>query len=293
MNGSARISPTAHYTAYVWARHGLGPDVLATPLGAALYLSLRPANLAWEQWSSRPSLDQMLLARHRSIDWLLEREIRAGRVAQVLEVAAGLSPRGVGLSGRYPRLRYVEADLPAMAAHKRGLLEQAGLLAPDHRVVEVDALAGSGDDSVAAVAARELRPDAGTALVTEGLIGYFDGPAVRGMWTRFAEVLARFPAGVYLSDLHLAGEVGGMRGAAAFRCLLSAFVQGATHLHFDDDAAAVAALRAAGFAEPYVHGMDSPALAAACVPARERGHVVRVIEAWARPAGAPRDGGGA
>jgi len=282
MSNSARISPTAHYTAYVWARHGLGPAALATPLGAALHLALAPMNLAWEYCASRPSLDQMLLARHRCIDWLLEREIRAGRVGQVLEVAAGLSPRGVRLTARHPGLGYVEADLPAMAAHKRALLEQAGLQQERLRVVEVDALAESGDLAVGEVAARALKPEVGTALVTEGLLGYFDDTTIRGMWSRFAAVLARFPAGVYLSDLHLAGEVAGMRGTGVFRFLLGAFVQGQTYLHFADETAAVAALREAGFPVAELHRVDSPALAGAEVPARDRGHVVRLIEARTR-----------
>lgn len=284
MAGSERISPTAHYTAYVWARHGLGPEALATPYGALLHLALSPMNLAWERWSARPSLDQMLLARHRGIDWLLEREIRAGRVGQVLEIAAGLSPRGLRLTARYPALRYVEADLPAMIAEKRRLLSAAGLSRPGLELVEVDALAETGPLAVDAVAARALREDTGTALLTEGLLGYFDRAAVCGMWARFAAALARFPAGVYLSDLHLGGEVGGMRGTALFRWLLSAFVQGPTYVAFETEADARSALAGAGFGVACVHAMDGPALAGAQVPARERRHVVRIVEARARPA---------
>lgn len=293
MAGSERISPTAHYTAYVWARHGLGPDALATPLGALLHLSLAPMNLAWERWSSRPSLDQMLLARHRAIDWLLEREIRAGRVGQVLEIASGLSPRGLRLTARHPALRYVEADLPTMVREKRRLLAEAGLSRPGLELVEVDALVDTGPLAVQAVASRALREDTGTALVTEGLLGYFDRTAVCAMWRRFAAALSRFPCGVYLSDLHLAGEVGGMRGTALFRWLLAAFVQGATYVSFASEAEARSALEGAGFEVAWVHAMDAPALAGADVPGRERRHVVRVVEARVRPdrSVAPQSGG--
>jgi len=51
----------------------------------------------------------------------------------VIEVAAGLSPRGWRFRRRYgDRLTYVEADLPAMAARKRGALERMGSLGDRH-----------------------------------------------------------------------------------------------------------------------------------------------------------------
>ena len=75
MPDSSRISPTAHYTSYVWFRHGMSHPALATPLGARLHLALRPMNLVYGQISKRPNLDMMLLARHRVIDKLLERAL--------------------------------------------------------------------------------------------------------------------------------------------------------------------------------------------------------------------------
>ena len=42
MSGSEAISPTAHYTGYVWARNGLSHRELATVEGRVLYESLRP-----------------------------------------------------------------------------------------------------------------------------------------------------------------------------------------------------------------------------------------------------------
>ncbi len=104
MSDSSRISPTAHYTATVWLRHGLSHPALATARGVRLHAALRPMNAWYERFSTSPSLDMMLLARHLSLDALLEREIRAGRVGQVIEVAAGLSPRGARFARRFPDL---------------------------------------------------------------------------------------------------------------------------------------------------------------------------------------------
>jgi hypothetical protein len=43
---AARISPTAHYTGYVWARNGLSHPGLITREGRVLFASLQPAMLA-------------------------------------------------------------------------------------------------------------------------------------------------------------------------------------------------------------------------------------------------------
>jgi len=278
---SSRISPTAHYTGWVWYRNRMSHPALATPLGRVLHGALRPLNVAWERLGSRPSLDMMLLARHRVIDLLLERAIAAGEVGQVIEVAAGLSPRGLRFAGRHPTLRYLEADLPEMAAHKRRVLTGAGVLGARHEVVEIDALADAGPSSLDALAAR-LDPALGTAIVTEGLLGYFDTPSVEGMWRRFARALGRFPAGLYLSDFHVGDDVGGMRSARYFRVLLSAFARGKVYTHYRSAADAEQALRAAGFASARLHRPADHAHEVE-IPGAERGHVVRLIEARTAP----------
>jgi O-methyltransferase involved in polyketide biosynthesis len=275
---SSRISPTAHYTSFVWYRAGMSHKVLTSPLGRALHLALLPMNLGYERLGSRPNLDMMLLARHRVIDHLLEREIAAGRVGQVIEIAAGLSPRGFTFARRHPGIRYVEADLPDMAETKRKRLEEAGLRGVNHDVVALDALAESGEGSLAALAAS-LDQTRGTAIITEGLIGYFDRASVEGMWRRFATALARFPHGVYLSDLNLGGDIGTMRTAKVFRKILETFARGQVHLHYEAPEEADAALRAAGFKRAEVHLPQD--FRDVDVPGRDRGHVVRLVEAWA------------
>src|SRR3989440_11894372 len=92
-SSSDAISPTAHYTAYVWARNGLSHPALSTAEGRVLFESLRPLMIATGALRG-VSLEAYLLARHRAIDALLERAIERGDVSQVIEVACGLSPRG-------------------------------------------------------------------------------------------------------------------------------------------------------------------------------------------------------
>jgi O-methyltransferase involved in polyketide biosynthesis len=225
------ISPTAHYTGYVWFAHGQSHEAFATRTGRLMYHALRGPN-AIAQRASLPTLEGMLLARHRLIDRELAASIEAGEISQVVEVAAGLSPRGWRFRTRYgDRITYVEADLPGMLANKRRILAELGGETTHHRTAEIDALAESGATSIAGLC-DTLDPARGTAIITEGLINYFDTPTVLGMWRRFAAALRRFPTGLYLSDLLLrAGNDGAF--VTGFQWLLSAFVRGKVHMHFD------------------------------------------------------------
>ena len=193
----------------------------------------------------RPDLDALLLARHHAIDTLLERAIDAGEVSQVVEIAAGLSPRGWRFASRYGSdLTYVETDLPGMTRRKEDLLARAGLMGPGHRVRVLDAFASTGPNSLDALA-DELDPDQGTAVITEGLVNYFPMSNVVTLWNSVGSTLHRFPRGLYLTDLHLDQAPGAVTATAKF--LIQAFVRGNVYLHFDGEQDAIAALREAGF----------------------------------------------
>lgn len=241
---SVRISPTAHYTGYAWLTHGLSHPAFATQTGRFLYRALAPANKAMAA-AGQATIDGFLLARHHLIDALLRQAIERGEVSQVIEVACGLSPRGFRFSAEHgARLTYIEADLPAMAAKKRDLLARAGGGSAHHRVVEIDAMVDAGPTSIDAIAAA-LDPARGTAIITEGLLNYFDPTSVARMWRRFARALARFPQGRYFSDLHLAGDARPLE--RLFAGLLGVFVRGKIHFHFADEADALRELEIAGF----------------------------------------------
>ena len=244
MSGSEAVSPTAHYTGYVWARNGLSHPELETLEGRILFESLRPA-MAVNAALGRGTLESYLLARHRAIDALLEQAIEQRGVRQVIEVAAGLSPRGWRFVRSHPELTYVEADLRGMTARKRRALERIGSDPQRHLVRELDVLRDGGPGSLAAVAA-DLDSQQALAIITEGLLGYLPTDAVKGIWRRFASTLDGFPAGEYISDIH----IGAAQDAAvrAFRVLLSAFVRGRVHLHFESQEEVVEELQAAGFA---------------------------------------------
>jgi O-methyltransferase involved in polyketide biosynthesis len=251
--GSDAISPTALYTGHVWARNGLSFPELETTRGRLMYETVRPAMIA-RSLLGAPTIEEYLLARHAALDQTLERAIAQDGVSQVIEVAAGLSPRGTRFTRRHGALTYVEVDLPDMASSKREALDRMGDLNERHRVEDTDALRDGGPGSIAAVA-KTLDPKRGAAMVTEGLLGYFPTDAVLGMWGRFAAALSEFPTGVYVAELHLRDTME-TPIVRMFRAALSAFVRGSVHMHFANPDEAIAAALGAGFASADVRRAD-------------------------------------
>jgi O-methyltransferase involved in polyketide biosynthesis len=277
VRGSGAVSPTAHYTGQTWVGNGLSHPELATWQGRALHGALA-LPIAGSRALGGPTLDGPLLARHRIIDALLADHVRDG-VRQVVEIACGMSPRGWRFSERFDdRLTYVEADLPAMAQRKREALGRIGSSSPRHRVVELDILREGGPDSLESLI-ETLDPAHGLAIVTEGLLPYFDDATVDRLWARLATALARFPRGVYLADVRLAETDHGIP-ERAFMMLLSAFVRGRVHAYRGDGEAVEVALRRAGFAQAVLHrGDEHPAAVEVHRDAGAR--LISVIEARA------------
>jgi O-methyltransferase involved in polyketide biosynthesis len=271
---SEQISPTAHYTGYVWFAHGHSHEAFATRAGRLMYRALRAPNAAAHALGM-PTLEGMLLARHRLIDLRLQQAIDAGEVSQVIEVACGLSPRGWRFRQRYGELTYVEADLPGMLARKREVLAKLGGETAHHYTAEIDALADSGPTSIDALC-DALDGTRGTAIITEGLINYFDRDTVLGMWRRFSRSLARFPRALYLSDIVLQEDNAGVL-ETTFTRLLGAFVRSRLHLHFANAEDTERALESAGFDGVVLDPRDFEFE----LPGIERGGAgrVRIIEA--------------
>ena len=276
MTGSAAISPTAHYTGETWVRHELSHPELATWQGRVLHGALA-APTALSRTLGGPSLDGLLLARHRIIDAILDELIETGGVSQVVEAASGMSPRGWRFTQRYgDRLTYIETDLPAMAERKREALGRMGSLSERHRVAEVDVLRDAGPGSLAAVV-EELDPDRGLVIITEGLLTYLDEATTDAVWRRIGGVLARFRRGAYLADLRLGGAARGV-AERAFDVILSGFVRGRVHTYRGGEASAEAALKAAGFERVRLHRGDTHP-AASEVRDDPGSGAVRIIEA--------------
>jgi O-methyltransferase involved in polyketide biosynthesis len=234
----------------VWFRNGLADPAFATREGETLHRLLVPFNTVSHRLGG-PTVDGMLLARHRVIDHLLEKAIERDVVGQVIEVAAGLSPRGWRMSRVHPKLHYIEADLPVMIARKRDVLERAAAVGARHELVEIDALADAGPASIGAIAER-LDPTSGAAFISEGLLNYFPADTAERMWRRFGAALSRFPTGLYLADLVVGRDAPGLM-VRLFRAALATFVRGGIYLDFADDAVPRRELTIAGFTRVQLH----------------------------------------
>jgi O-methyltransferase involved in polyketide biosynthesis len=250
--GSERISPTAYATGYFWYKHGLSHPALVTPQGKRLDRSFSRLM----KILGGDVFKNLMLARHTAIDALLMRAIEDGRIGQVIEIAAGLSGRGIRMTQRYgDRLTYIETDLPHMAALKRKLLGDAGLLSEKHRVLELNALADEGPQSLATIV-KLLDREVGTAIITEGLMNYLDPDMARSVWQRIARNLKPFPRGLYLADVYFTQQNRGL-AARVFGGVIQAFVRGRMHIHFESVEHGIGLMHDAGFQSAAIHEIRS------------------------------------
>jgi O-methyltransferase involved in polyketide biosynthesis len=147
-----------------------------------------------------PSLHKGLAQRH----CLIDQRLRALEPCEVIELAAGLSARGLR-SCRDPESlpglkRYLELDLPHVIAHKRRLYQ---LSAGEGEPALPERLCWRGLD-VTGLALSSLfeRPRATTErrlLIAEGLMMYLDAPAQRALWREALKALEG--GGVLVFDL--------------------------------------------------------------------------------------------
>ncbi len=256
MSGQGDLSITALYTSECWAWGGLpGAELLRSDDGKRVFGVVNVALAAARPFLSSPSpLPEGLLHRHV----LLDRLVAEARPSCVVELAAGLSRRGVTLSAE-PSLAYVEVDLPAVLARKRELLGRteagrAALARPNLALVEADVR----DADFGALA----RGEGPLAIVAEGLLVYLPAEAQRSLFARAAAVV-RARGGLFAFDL-VPGPEEPPPGAAgrALSGLMKRFTGGQTFVRdarTRDDL--LAELREAGFAS--AEAIEPSAVAAA------------------------------
>jgi O-methyltransferase involved in polyketide biosynthesis len=224
------LSITALYTSAVWARARLPCADLCATRDARRVQLVTDAALALAR---RPPLRDPLLQRHAMIDHVL----REARPRRVVELAAGLSPRGAAVSAD-GGVRYIEMDLPGMAAHKRTLLA---------RTAAGRAVLARGNYELVAgdVAARDELPACDLAIA-EGLLMYLDAPARAQLFAKVARAAAQL-----VFDLTPAAEE--PPPGAGGRVLAAAMARFTGGRGFERDARTraqiLAELRAAGFAD--------------------------------------------
>ena len=188
------ISFTAHYTGYIWYQMGISHPELATSKGKSLALLAHPIE-SWAEKFIGTSMRSSLKQRHEMLDSTLKQLIEQHPDLQVLEIACGLSPRGWWFRKNHPQIVYRELDLPDMARTKQQALAQ---IEPDSPpVLSVDLFS---DDFKQVFALFD--PKRPLAIISEGLVNYFDLPHLQQLMSRIAEYGSHFRALHYLTDLY-------------------------------------------------------------------------------------------
>lgn len=200
MTDSQQLSPhrhisfTAHYTGYIWYQLGWSHPALASRRGQRLATMLHPIELLMERFVGG-SMRSTLKQRHTLIDRQLDRALAQYPDAQVIEIAAGLSPRGWRYRMHNPHISYIEADLPTMANLKREAL--APIEDPAPRVEAVDLFTDQWEQLIDSL--DKTRP---LIVISEGLINYFGLPMLKQLCQKIAHSLSQFPHGIYVSDIY-------------------------------------------------------------------------------------------
>ena len=205
-----------------------------------------------------PNLAASVIQRHAMLDHLLAEELAATRAPRgpfVLEIAAGLSPRGIAFTAlpNMEDLDYVEVDLPAVIARKRELLArtlegQDAALRENLHLIAADV--ERSDLSTLVEPASQAQPARPLTVIAEGLFMYLDREARRHLWARIAALLADAGGGSsFLFDLvPPAEEPPTGLGGRLLECALKAATGGRT---FERDGATrdeiLADLDASGF----------------------------------------------
>lgn len=188
------ISFTAHYTGYIWYQMGISHPLLATSKGKTLAMIAHPIE-SWGEKYVGGSMRTTLKERHTMLDDRLRQLIEQSPDLQVLEVAAGLSPRGWWFRQHYPMVDYRELDLPDMAQTKQNALKQMDEKSPD--VLSVDLF--TEDFQKAFDIFDRNRP---LVVISEGLINYFTKELLQQLIQSIVDYGKDFKTLHYLTDLY-------------------------------------------------------------------------------------------
>jgi O-methyltransferase involved in polyketide biosynthesis len=178
------LSMTAMYTSATWAWGKLpNADLLVTPEAERVFRLVNGALDLTRPFTHAPSLPHSLLERHGILDQLI---LESG-CKQIVELAAGLSRRGISMT-EDPSVRYVEVDLPHVVAAKRNILERSErggaalarenfeLVAHDITTIDLNQMFHGTCDPI--------------FVVAEGLLMYLDETAQKKLFGAISERLA-------------------------------------------------------------------------------------------------------
>jgi len=140
----------------------------------------------------------MLEPRHRAIEHFMLTKFPN---RQILELASGLSPRGMTFSGD-AEITYIEADLPKMIKSKKekvlDIYQKKGIKRDNHKFVEIDLL----NDRIFEKVSPFIDPSKPVTVITEGLTPYFDMEQLKIIFSNIQQFLKKNSGGVYITDIY-------------------------------------------------------------------------------------------
>jgi O-methyltransferase involved in polyketide biosynthesis len=160
------ISPTAKLTALLRAETDIPyskeiADKCNTNSTVEEVFGITTDGLVW--------MAAMLELRYKSLSECLKRTMKEKNISQVLELAAGIVPRGI-LMSENPEIRYIETDLPEMSEEKKKLVIEinSSLSARENYIITPL----SAVNAVEFSNIGKLFNKDGVAVINEGLLSY-------------------------------------------------------------------------------------------------------------------------
>ena len=151
--------------------------------------------------------DQALTPYFEARYKLLNRFLKESGSKQILELAAGIAPRGIEMT-QDSEMQYVEVDLPGIVKQKKEILESLGQQSKIQSHKNLEIIEGSALDSdVLAEATANFDEAKPIAVIHEGLMRYLSFKEKAQIAENVRELLQKF-GGVYITpDITLRGFI--------------------------------------------------------------------------------------
>lgn len=124
-----------------------------------------------------PKIAPLFEGRYKGGEKALENFIKRNPGCTVLELAAGFSLHGANLARKYPKIKYIETDLPEIIRMKEKIMKETSLNFKNLYFQSANAL----DTAAVRKIVSCVRPGSKLAIYCEGLLSYFDDKEMRAI----------------------------------------------------------------------------------------------------------------
>jgi O-methyltransferase involved in polyketide biosynthesis len=185
-----RISPTAKLTAYL---RTFSDIPFAKELAAESGAEKAFLDLSEESAKSMVRLAPYWEARYKGTNQILAEH----GITQILEIAAGLSPRGLEMT-RDPKIIYAVTDLPQILEEERMIADRILVKLNNHRPHLYYRAVNALDMESLSAAMAIFKDNKATAIIAEGLLPYFSRRENETLADNIRESLRRY-GGIWIA----------------------------------------------------------------------------------------------